>query len=674
MSDFVQFKTAVQKQFERMVKDGVHLFKTDVDKDTIWNMYLDSFPEGTNEIYKERREFDCQCCKSFIRKMGNVVAIIDNKLVSIWDIEVEHPFDVVAATLAHLVKTYPIRDAFFSKEAFAGVDYNEQYIEGKDVITWQHFYLQLPISVSPRDRMSVAEMMGKVRDSKNVFKRSLDELTTDAAQTVIELIDQGSLYRGEEFKNGVIEFLRAKTFYDNIPEQLQDNWCWQTSRGSAVSRIRNTAIGTLLIDLSAGMELDEAVRKFEAVVAPTNYKRPKAIFTKHMVEAAQTKILDLGYADSLARRHASLDDIRVNNVLFINRFARDKGMTVFDELAEEVPISQKNFSKLEEVSIEKFITQIMPNTTSIKLAVEAAHKSNLVTLIAPGDQDAPSIFKWNNGFSWSYAGDVADSMKQRVKAAGGKVDGVLRFSIQWNDGDNNQNDFDAHCQEPAGNHIYYGNKYNSHTGGDLDVDIINPGSNVAVENITWVNKERMDEGVYKFWVHNYSHQGGTTGFTAEIEFNGEIYSYSYDKELNPNERVEVATLTFSKTDGIAFVKSMDSTRTQQELWGIKTNSFIEVASIMRSPNYWDEQDGSGNEHYFFFLNGCVNDTNPRGFYNEFLKQDLLAHKQVFEALGSKMRVAYAQDQLSGVGFSTTQRNSVVARVEGAFSRTIRITF
>ena len=35
------------------------------------------------------------------------------------------------------------------------------------------------------------------------------------------------------------------------------------------------------------MDVDAAVTAFEKVVAPANYKRPKAIFTKKMLEDAQ---------------------------------------------------------------------------------------------------------------------------------------------------------------------------------------------------------------------------------------------------------------------------------------------------------------------------------------------------------------------------------------------------
>jgi hypothetical protein len=268
---------------------------------------------------------------------------------------------------------------------------------------------------------------------------------------------------------------------------------------------------------------------------------------------------------------------------------------------------------------------------------------------------------------------MTDSMKERVKAAGGNVEGVLRFSLQWNELGDNHNDYDAHCREPKGNVIYFSNKRNPTTTGVLDVDIMHPDKNIAVENITWSNIDKMQEGTYQFFVHNFSHRGGRSGFAAEIEYGGQIYSYEYRKDIKQNEKVLVAELKFSREKGIEFVKSLDSQMSSKNVWGLKTNQFHPVSVMMYSPNYWDEQSGIGHRHYFFIMN-CKNAESPNGFFNEFLNEELMKHKRVFEALGSKMRVEPSYQQLSGLGFSSTKRNSLVCKVNGSFNRTIKINF
>jgi hypothetical protein len=270
-------------------------------------------------------------------------------------------------------------------------------------------------------------------------------------------------------------------------------------------------------------------------------------------------------------------------------------------------------------------------------------------------------------------------MKERVKQAGGNVDGVLRFSLQWNDNGENDNDFDAHCIEPNKNEIFFENKGRKHRStGMLDVDIIHPNSQrpgePSVENIAWTDIDRMQEGTYVFFVHNYSHNGGRTGFSAEIEYDGEIYNFEYNKELKPRERVVVAEVDFSKENGLKFKKSLPSTTSSKTVWNLQTNQFHPVSVCMYSPNYWDGEVGIGHRHYFFMLNGCKNEDRPNGFFNEFLREEFMPHKRVFEALGSKMRVEPADDQLSGLGFSSTKRNSVVCRVEGSFTRTVKVVF
>lgn len=675
MSSFSAFIRAIQKQADALTRHHRVLFMTDISKDALWELYLSSFPEGSNDIYKERREHDCNSCRQFIRWFGSTVAFENNQLLSVWDVpNLEYPYDLVAQKLAQAVTSAPIINTYVSAFAKLGTPSNVQALDNGRFLTWEHLYCELPAAfvVSGATKESV---QGQHRDSKQVFQRSMDELTIDAGRTVLELIDQDSLYRGAEFKKAVTDFLAFKQQYEDVSPEQRNNWCWAHAVDNPVARIRNTALGTLLVDLSAGVDIDGAVTKFEKVMAPTNYKRPKAIFTKKMIKAAQQQIESLGYQDSLGRRFAVTEDLTVNNVLFVNRDAKKKmGASIFDDLEEEVAVNPKTFHKVEEVQIEDFIQNILPKAKSIELMLEDKHQSNLMSLIAPEHRDAPSMLKWSNNFSWAYNGDIADSMKQNVKNAGGNVEGVLRFSIQWNEAKNNQNDFDAHCIEPGGNEIYYGRKINSQTSGQLDVDIINPGDKVAVENITWTDLHKMQEGRYKFFVRNFSHRGGQSGFSAEIEYGGEIFSFAYPRELKASEDVHVAEIYFSRKGGIKFIKALDHSAQSREIWGLKTQTFSKVAMVMFSPNYWDGQVGIGNKHYFFMLEGCKNENQPRGFFNEFLKDSLTPHRRVFEALGSKMRVERSETQLSGIGFSSTQRNSIVAKVEGSFQRTIKINF
>lgn len=140
---------------------------------------------------------------------------------------------------------------------------------------------------------------------------------------------------------------------------------------------------------------------------------------------------------------------------------------------------------------------------------------------------------------------VNSVIKNNVRELGGDVDGVLRFSIQWNDiGDWDKNDLDAHCIEPTNNEIMYNNKVNKTTGGNLDIDITNPiQGKPACENITWPDINKMASGSYKFFVHQYSYNEGHSGFRAEIEFENQIYSYDYRKTLPNKSNVDVAYVT-----------------------------------------------------------------------------------------------------------------------------------
>ena len=677
--EFVELRDKLRRHIFNMLSGADHLFVVRADKDALYNLYLDSFPAGVNAIFRERREFDCSACRRFIKAFGSVVKIENQTITTIWDFDAGNAkYQPVLDALSVFVRAAPVSDVFVTDQAAFGLDKNTETTESGKTLTWHHFYCELPRKFVTRSAKTLDTIRGHFRDTRNVFKRSLDELTEDSVAAVLELTAQGSLYKGDEWVPALRKFQEYQKSYAKIEAGRRENYVWEKSvaAGEVIGRIRNHSIGVLLSDISAGADLDEAVRKYEAVVAPANYKRPKAIYTKKMIGAAQKEIEILGYADSLERRFAALDDITVNSILFSNKDAAKRiAGSVFDQMAEGLPLNPKSFAKTEEIAIDTFLKEVLPSVKNMEILLEGRHGGNMVSLVAPKNREAKSPFKWGNPFSWAYSGNMTDSMKERVKAAGGKVDGVLRFSIQWNDEGYNPNDFDAHCREPDDNEIYFADDKSRVSGGNLDVDIIRPNQGeAAVENITWPSINRMQEGNCEFFVHCYNNRGGRTGFSAEIEFDGQVYSFNHDKELRQDEKVPVAAVNCSKKDGFKVVRSMDSRLASRDVWGLKTNQFYPVTVAMFSPNCWDEQDGIGNKHCFFMLKGCTKPEGPNGFFNEYLDNALAPHRRVFEALGGMMRVQDTGDQLSGVGFSSTKRNSVIAKITGAVTRTVKIIF
>jgi hypothetical protein len=665
MTDFSVFGKAVHNAFNSIIKkdDGKkdNVFVVSATGDELWAHYLASFPEGTNPIFRTRTEYDCSCCRNFVKNIGAVVYMKNGEMLSVWDVTVEDElFQTIANSMAAFVKALPIEQHFIVSEPAYGAEKTDTKGE-----VWNHFHAKVPSIFQWKNNES--NYIGERKIDANSLGRSITEISDEAVEIVSELIDQDSLYKGPEYKWAIDLLRKMKLQYAALKtDHERTAFLWEN--GKKNTRIHGTVIGTLLLDISEGIDLEIAVKKYEDKTAGPNFKRPKALVTQKMIDAAKKKVDELGLEDSLARRYAVREDISVNDVLFVDGSVKQK---LLGGAFDTVMPTKKNVPELkdvEEISIKDFLQNVLPKAEAVEVFVKNNHLSSFVSLIAPVHAESKPLFKWDNGFSWSYDGEVTDSIRERVKAAGGKVDGDVRVSLSWHNAD----DLDLSVNN-GGERVWF--RERRAFGAELDVDMngMDRHDSVApVENIFWTNRNRIKDGRYEIQVHNY-HKRSTanTGFEVEVEVLGNIYSYVEPKDLGNEKRVTIGFIVVK--NGEITVEGLKAGGSSNEKWGVKTEQWTAVDLITRSPNFWNDQE-VGNQHVFFMLKGCANEEGTRGFYNEYLRDELTPHRKVFELVSAQLKVPFSENQLSGLGFSVTKRDEMLVRVKGSINRVLNVKF
>lgn len=678
--NFKLFADPVESQFNKMAssRDWI-LLRVNIDLDQLWQVYQNAYPEEVNTIFRQRKYYDGNYDRYFIKRLGSVIGYNTKtqEIETIWNVKVPEYYQTVADAMKDYVLSFiekgKVESYFLTTERVAGHLSNTDNYD--PTIIWDHFYAKIP-SQYLVDKKDIGTVLGDQNTNYTLAKSSIDLISLDSLETILELIDQNSLYRGEEFKSLVESYLDFRKSLTSISPTLVDMKCFELGiKKGGVARFKNTVIGTLALDLSDGVDLDKAVASFESKVAPTNYKRTTALITPKMIKQAQETLEELGYADSIYRKFATDSDIPLSEVIFTSEVKT--ASNIFEELENEVKVDPKTLSKVEEISYTDFVEKVLPKAKNVSVLFTGKHKANLVSLIAPEHPTSENIFKWDNKISWAYNGDVTDSIAERVKEFGGSLEGDLRISLSWHCGD----DLDLHLIEADQNEIWYRNRgIVSRLGGMLDLDmngLDKHDDENPVENIIY--KKMPKDGVYKVVVNNYSKRSTkSNAFTIQVKAFDITTNFNYPLDTKTDRNVNVVKIHIKDGDVVKLETLNDHITTTggisgEELWGITTGSFIPVTKIFYSPNYWGENK-VGNKHLIFALKGC-NSTDPqRGFFNEFLKEELMKNRKVFEILGSKTKAQPTNNQVSGLGFSSTKRDELIVKVQGAMNRTLKVKF
>lgn len=654
---FDVFRSAVAANIAKITQQEGVLVKVNPDKSYLFSEYLSAFTDPV-----ERQHYNCNACRQFIHSYGKLALVHNGVLTSIWPTNLDGVFGDIGRLLNNKVITADVESYFYPTVHKIGIEHNYENTE-LGLLTWEHLHGVLPNALTLVPLRKVDEVNGKSIAIKNVFLRSLKTITIEACQDVLELITQNNLRRGLEYKNLVSGFLQHLQACQGKTEREVELYAWEHAHPALA--IRNTVIGTLLVDISEGIPLDKAVATFEHKVDPTRFHRTSAPVTTSMKTRAVTLLKELGYENSLAMRHATMDDLHIGTCMYVHRpTAKANPLTTF---VADVEPSKKDIDRAEPVSLNKLVEEIIPSgIDDVSLLLEPSHSNKLMNILIQQDRTSPSLFKWENPFSWCYVNGVTDSIEERVKHAGGRVAGELRVSLSWF----NHTDYDLHVsvmddKEHVFDTINYVNKVSRVLGGSLDVDMQypRPTTNTPVENIIFPNKDKMVDGEYKVMVSNW-----TTRDTKNTHMVVEIKHATFNKFVHipvvrESAKHIVAAFTYTKEYGITnFRTAYNCTDTEaaQQLWGLSTNKFHTVKLITYSPNYWS--DGVGNEYLFFILEGAKTTDKVRGIFNEYLKSSLMEDRKALDLLGGMLDIEPTDEQLAGVGFSNTIPASVVLRV------------
>ena len=677
MEDFKAFADQVGRRFTAL-QAGPELFVTDCTGDELYAQYLAAFPEGTNPRYRERTEHDCSNCRGFLRHFGGVPAIDPGTLdvQTVWDGSVlPFPYDVVAARLREFVATQGVRGLFRVSQPSFSVQKTVMAGE-RGFLRYDHLHGMARARFVARD----GEQAGVHETSVQVLRDGLERLEAGALDTVLELIKAKQLYRGDEHRRKVERFKAVQERYRALTGELQQRFVMVTALDLDASRFKNSVIGTLVEDLSAGVDLEQAVRTFEARVAPQNYQRTSQVISPRMVEDAMKTIKALGL--NVSRRMARLEDVSVNNVLWVDTTARPlmkDGLAGILAGAVQVRAPKVTGKNVAEIGVDSFLADVLPGAQSMKLLVEPALSGHFVTLPTAAEEGGRLPFKWDNPFAWSYAGGVTDSITERVKSAGGNVKALLRFSLAWT----NTDDLDIHLRyRGAGGRqeqISFRNRTSGLSGlrGGLDVDMnVRGETRLPVENIAFT---QLLPGTYAVSVNNFNRrENRDVGFTLQVADAAGLTNYAYPAAVAHKQTVECLTATVDAQGNVTYSASAALSQTSAEVtgekWGVPFGHLAEVRCVMLSPNHWDGRE-VGNRHWFFILKEARTDEQPRGLYNEYLRADLAKHRKVFDVIGERTRPVITGEQLSGIGVSSTLRRSVVFEVTAPTGRrTYRVLF
>lgn len=418
---FDAYLDAIQKRVAAL-PDTTPLFVTDVDTERLFEAYLARVGDGNMQYHR------CSTCKSFFRRFGGIVTIdpeTGKRTSLFWDPLLARSYyrDAIG-WVQDLVERGDIRDVFFTRERTWGTR------ETREPRLWTHYGFT-PNAGRRWTRRALTDQQGiaaKKEDFRTV-KRALGEWKEATLKTAVALLKSGQL-PGAEKTLGAAEWLLRLSGTARKNDALL--WLAVASAPEGFCHPRSGMLGMLCDNIESGKSGEEIVRAHGNAMRPDVYRRPTAPASDGAITAAEKLVEQLGIAPSLERRFATLDDVQV---AVWRPKAPEKAEGVFGHLRPKAAKGPVTSLKTVNISIEKFLADVLPDALSIELHVPS--HGNFYALTTALHEDAPPILQWDmedqrNPVSWyTYTSGSLASQWNLSSDARAKVAAVVALPCHW---------------------------------------------------------------------------------------------------------------------------------------------------------------------------------------------------------------------------------------------------
>jgi hypothetical protein len=429
-SDYSEFLLRLQVGFAARSANGTRpLFTTSASD--LFEAYLGAMPP------EQRQHHTCNACKQFIQRYGSLAVINEDGSLSsaYWDADAAPEFYRPAvAELARLVSRAKVTGVFRTQETTWGLPKTGE---------WQHFHA-IPAATAltqhpKRAAKSAYEWSaGKLENFKDVM-RGLDEYSVDVLNSVLSVMESGSVQGSEKFV-APVKWLRDLHLTRQAAKGLRGThllWLAIATAPEGFCHPRSAVWATLADDLRSGMNLEKAKGIFNKKMHPLMYQRPQAAPSQGTIAQAEKVVEQMGLAPALPRRIALADEVQCVWRPIPDSAPASASGGVFGHLQPKGVDTPVSVIPAQTVTWVKFRDTVMSQVKSMTLRVPG--HANFRYYTAAVNPEAPPLMKWDyeglrNPFS-SYVWHGGNSAADIGLRAGAWVPvvGVSLAPEQWND-------------------------------------------------------------------------------------------------------------------------------------------------------------------------------------------------------------------------------------------------